>query len=249
MNFIRPREQGNVLFLILIAVALFAALSYAITSSSRTSDGNTKKDKTALCVSQINSMLAGLDTEIMRIRYRGYQLHEIDYSTNQSLSKGGAVLNGTSNASCTSNDCRIFNDKGGSFALPKISAADCGPPASDGYWSGSAATGHVTFNAGKIPNVGSANTNSLFITVNRVNREVCGAFNTQNGLGNWNGGGIANSGISLTGTLTEFPAYTSDTTGFHLQASPPNIAGSHNFCFRNDFAFQAYSIIHVSVVQ
>jgi len=63
----RSSEKGNVLFLILIAVALFAALSYAVTQSSR-SGGNDASDETNLISSaQITQYPASIRTAIIRM--------------------------------------------------------------------------------------------------------------------------------------------------------------------------------------
>ena len=58
-------QAGNVLFLILIAVVLFAALSYAVTSSSG-SGGNkdTSEDKAKLYVAEITQYASAVRTAI-----------------------------------------------------------------------------------------------------------------------------------------------------------------------------------------
>lgn len=62
----RGKEAGNVLFLILIAVALFAALSYAVTSSNRAGSGS--DDETSLIGSaQLTQYPAGIRTSLIRM--------------------------------------------------------------------------------------------------------------------------------------------------------------------------------------
>lgn len=63
----RDGEKGNVLFLILIAVALFAALSYAVTSSSR-SGGNDASSETNLVNSaQVSQYPSAVRTSLIRM--------------------------------------------------------------------------------------------------------------------------------------------------------------------------------------
>lgn len=67
----RKHEAGNVLFLILIAVALFAALSYAVTQSSR-GDGNDISDEQAkLIAGEILNYEVAIKTAAQRIKARG----------------------------------------------------------------------------------------------------------------------------------------------------------------------------------
>lgn len=65
------RQNGNVLFLILIAVALFAALSYAITSSSRNSGGDTKSENVQLLASQMLQYTSSLRVAAQRMVMSG----------------------------------------------------------------------------------------------------------------------------------------------------------------------------------
>ena len=60
-------EKGNVLFLILIAVVLFGALSYAVTNSMRTGSSTTEKEQAKLDQAEIDSYTAALNQGKMRL--------------------------------------------------------------------------------------------------------------------------------------------------------------------------------------
>jgi hypothetical protein len=63
----RKSERGNVLFLILIAVALFAALSYAVTSSSRSGGGDASSETNLVSSAAITQYPASVRTSIVRM--------------------------------------------------------------------------------------------------------------------------------------------------------------------------------------
>lgn len=63
----RTSERGNVLFLILIAVALFAALSYAVTQSTRSGGGDASRETTLVNAASITQYPASVKTAITRM--------------------------------------------------------------------------------------------------------------------------------------------------------------------------------------
>jgi hypothetical protein len=78
-----PKQSGNALFLILIAVVLFAALSYAITKSG--SGGNTRaiaKDKLSMEYSKLSGQLNAGAAEYTKLRLRGCEFQDIDLNPN-----------------------------------------------------------------------------------------------------------------------------------------------------------------------
>tara|TARA_B100000686_G_scaffold332369_1_gene397038 strand:- start:1861 stop:2559 length:699 start_codon:yes stop_codon:yes gene_type:complete len=64
------REAGNALFLILIAVALFAALSYAVTNSER-GGGGIDKEKATILASQMTQDISRVQSAIQRLKIIG----------------------------------------------------------------------------------------------------------------------------------------------------------------------------------
>lgn len=72
----RQGEQGNALFLILIAVVLFAALSYAITQSNRSS-GNAGRETNTISGTTITQYTSGIRTGITRMLLRGTATSEL----------------------------------------------------------------------------------------------------------------------------------------------------------------------------
>lgn len=74
-------QKGNVLFLILIAVALFAALSYVVTQSTRSGGGSTEREKNILSSAQMTQYPTSLRTAIIRMVLGGVSVENLKFNT------------------------------------------------------------------------------------------------------------------------------------------------------------------------
>lgn len=91
-------ERGNALFLILIAVALFAALSYAVTSSGRGS-GSISNEQALITAAQITQFPAAVRTAVTRMVITGTTASSLTFASPDSTTSGvfsttggGAIL-------------------------------------------------------------------------------------------------------------------------------------------------------------
>lgn len=112
-----PTEKGNALFLILIAVALFAALSYAVTKSSRSGKTDISQDKANIVASAVLGYGAGIKNAVTRVKISNSctdeqlnfytPLHWYDY---------------TNPSAPSSKKCNIFDSAGGNTVYQKPEA-------------------------------------------------------------------------------------------------------------------------------
>lgn len=76
----REGERGNVLFLILIAVALFAALSYAVTQSTRSGAGSSDNETGLINSAQLTQYPAGVRTAVVRMIIGGVSVETLSFN-------------------------------------------------------------------------------------------------------------------------------------------------------------------------
>ncbi|MGB1077712.1 MAG: hypothetical protein ACPG05_05330, partial [Bdellovibrionales bacterium] len=107
-------QTGNVLFLILIAVALFAALSYAITKSNR-GKSNAEKDKLALVASEMMQDASLMSQAIQRLMIIKH-CSDTDISVHYDWDQDGSLENNGDdnyNSSAPSDKhCHLFDSNG-----------------------------------------------------------------------------------------------------------------------------------------
>jgi len=99
----KKSESGNVLFLILIAVALFAALSYVVTQSTRSGGGSTEREKNKLSSAQMTQYPTALRTAIIRMVLGG-------------ISVDNLAFDAPANFGSTSVNRLVFHPEGGAAA-------------------------------------------------------------------------------------------------------------------------------------
>ena len=88
----RSTEKGNVLFLILIAVALFAALSYAVTQSTRSGGGDASRETNLVNAAALTQYPASIKTSITRMIINGTTADDLLFDLPPFTSLTTAVL-------------------------------------------------------------------------------------------------------------------------------------------------------------
>lgn len=186
----RAGESGNVLFLILIAVALFAALSYAVTQSTRSGAGDTASETALISSAQLTQYPAGIRTSVVRMIIGGVAVDELLFNSPSDF--GVAFF--TSDAQAEANRRRlVFHPNGGNATYQR-------PPrdvvtVADAAWY---------FNAvAQIQNIGMTGTgsdnsgNDVVAWLPDVTLGVCKRLNEEVGISSIPTGELAKAAVSL----------------------------------------------------
>jgi len=176
-HIIRKSESGNVLFLILIAVVLFAALSYAVTSSSRMSaEPITQKDR--LAASQILGFFADVDRGLTKLQTMGGLVPEQIGLENTFIPLNRSYSSVSEpNANCTVDSCKLFKPSGGGVAFQNFEkyAASYETQIADGVQPSWVTGGYYEFRTAAVQDVGTS-LPDVWMRLNEIDRNVCNAL-------------------------------------------------------------------------
>lgn len=174
----RSSQRGNILFLILLAVVLFAALSYAVTSSMRGGGKDGSGEKADLLASQIFQYGALIGSSMQRLQLVG------DYKM-VSLTDDPANMSGTvywgNNVTTTGKTVGLFNATDGAMAsLPGLPDAAFNDPAGNDSATMLMIRRFLDIDGN---NVGSA-APDVVLVIDGLKRPVCEAINKALNLNN-----------------------------------------------------------------
>lgn len=198
----RQGESGNVLFLILIAVALFAALSYAVTQSTRSGSNDASREQTLITSAQLTQYPAGVRTSILRMVIGGVSPDELFFNPPSDFGNG---LDIDDTDGDTSDEARaVFHPVGGGapyqVAPPELTTGN------QEHWI---FTGDYEIDRIGSGTASNADGNDLIAILPNVNRAVCRRLNEELGI---IGGTDADGDGIPDGGITTLPDATNNMT-------------------------------------
>lgn len=161
-------QSGNVLFYILIAVALLAALTFAVSQSGRGTSSNITEDRARLYASEILEFANTMSAAVSQLRLRGVENTELCFD------HADWGVNDYDHAGCTDNVNRIFHIDGAGVAWQNApsEAMDAGA-SPDNLW--------YIYGDNEVENVGStcgaAACADLILVVDELSEIVCRQLN------------------------------------------------------------------------
>tara|TARA_B100000686_G_scaffold151475_1_gene158762 strand:+ start:1939 stop:2685 length:747 start_codon:yes stop_codon:yes gene_type:complete len=223
----KMNAHGNALLMILVAIVLMAALTFAAMETSSETGGDTNPEETKLATTALLQYTAGIKRSFTRLKaLENYKWYEIDY--------------GAGNTACTSNRCKLFDDEGGrAQALSEV------PERAVGHTNSASAL--IRFI--QVDGVGSDDP-ELAILIPGLSDEVCKAINREMGVVTTRAMGIptgyAESGGTGPHDLNLAALDSADLMNTTASTNPADyriehvgtgegaeLSGHHTFCYCN----------------
>tara|TARA_B100001971_G_scaffold197705_1_gene206673 strand:+ start:629 stop:1378 length:750 start_codon:yes stop_codon:yes gene_type:complete len=228
-------SSGNALFLILIAVALFAALSYAVTQSGR-GGGSIDREQASLAGAQLSSYVASMANAVTRMRLVS-GCTESDFSFNYDSDGDGDYIDTddtyNNNGAPGDYSCHIYHSNGG--GITRIDPAQI-----NGLTDG--ASSIEVYGTGMIAGAGTdghvAESTDLALFIRNLTEDACLAISLGTGLDKiYIDSGDLNA-FPFTGTYSFNDAVdgcwesTAGNCASYPDDSPWGAIGSPNGCFQ-----------------
>jgi hypothetical protein len=114
----RPGERGNVIWFLLLAIALLAALTMTLSRGNDTSQQTGDAERARIEASEIMRYASGLEQTIKQMNLRGVSENAVSFEN--------SFVSGYQNARCADEYCRLFETNGGaqSWLEPKSTWLD-----------------------------------------------------------------------------------------------------------------------------
>lgn len=219
-------QSGNAFFMVLLAVSLFAALSYAI-SQQRDSGANLSKERTRLLASDVLDMGNKYSDAISQLRLRRV--------SNTKISFDNTIVVGYTNATCTDDTCKVFAFDGGGknweTPAPEISGGE--------EWG---FTGDLA-----IENIGTTDAD-LVAVLPKLSLAICNRINMLIGLYGVTGAPPSFSGVvanKFTGTYAVIPIPLSDSLIQAQKSACVEMAAPSGTAFSGSLPDPTYVYYHV----
>ncbi len=246
----RANERGNVLFMIMVAIALFAALNFVLNQGSRSGGESITQEKANIAASDILDYGRLIKQTVQTLQINGCNDTEISFENNK--------VAGYEHTPPARDECKVFHPDGGAinYIEPEESWMDSINTTRINYntWYTTPhpwLTGLGTDGSGGLclggPTDGSCR--ELMTGVPFIKKEICLAINKKLGWGiDSNGTPYKDNGNSY-GAIT--PLLFTGTYADGLQmgtATPSNYAGIMTGCVEGD-AVAGYSFFQVLIVR
>ncbi len=155
-NFKSDNEKGNVFFYILLAIALFAALSYALSKGGRSSSSTLTNEQARIAAQEIIDYGNDIANAVQKLRLRGCSDNEISFENDEYA----GYVNPNSPAD---ERCHVFSNSGGQITYHGRSKDWFTP----GYYSSWWVNGETS-----VVDVGSAESELIVWSV-RLKEKLC----------------------------------------------------------------------------